>query len=141
VSDINIAGFETVDIAPPQLDPGNYSVTIQTAPVMDSTDDGKDFLPIDMVVVNGPNQKSGANPTGKIYRDRVYLTSAASWRIKSLLVASGLMSRDDKASPVAKGQFNTQQLVGSNFQINITPNRVERDGQVREYRNCQYVVD
>lgn len=133
---INLKGFEDTEVTPPMLDPGSYAVKITQAPVEEWDDQNRNYMDIYMMVVSGPQQKNGDAAAGKDTRDRIYLHTPKSWfRLKQLLVAAGLMERDDKESPMAKGDIDTDLLAGQSLQIEVSINM--RDG--KEYRNTQYV--
>ncbi len=139
--EINIPNFENVPTSFLQLDPGTYTVQIQD-PYEQKFENDKEFIEIHMTVKAGPNQKASdengsTDPSGKKIRDRVYLTGSAAWRLKRLLICSGLLSKDDKSSEMARGKINLDLLMASGpFQIKLTPNI--REG--REYRNVEYVI-
>lgn len=142
--ELNIPNFDQVQLAPPQLDPGTYTVNVQEKPTLERQDDGKQFLQINMVVMDGPAQQEAdpltgsKSPVGRKWRDRLYLVDGAYFRVKALLIAASILKRDDKSSAIAMGRFNTDLLVGAKFQIKLDPNVNPATG--KEYRNVTYVT-
>lgn len=152
---VNIANFENLSIKREQLDPGTYVVQIQD-PYTDkdgvagqtSFENDKEFFQLDYTVKAGPDQKeadenNSKSPVGKKIHDRVYLTGKAAFRLKQLLIASGILNRADKVSDIARGQnINLDMLLGSGtFQVKLTPNfRKDDAGNTREYRNVEIIV-
>jgi len=141
MAEINIPNFENTPLSFVQLDPGTYTVQIQD-PYEQKFENDKEFIQLELTVKAGPAQKQpdehgSTDPSGRKIRDRIYLTGNAAWRLKRLLVCSGLLARDDKSSAMAKGNINLDLLMASGpFQIKLTPNI--KDG--KEYRNVEYVV-
>jgi hypothetical protein len=141
--EINMEGFENISTSGfKMLDPGEYTARI-TEPPAQGFDNDKNYIEVHMEAVQGPPQKEVVNaetgskdPAGVPFRDRIYLTAAAAWRLKRLLVCAGLLARDDKASPMAKGKIQTDLLAGATVHVRMTPNI--RDG--KEYRNVEYII-
>lgn len=141
--EVNVPGFEDVDLSPPQLDPGEYTMNIyDKVQLRTAESSGKQYLEVPLKVVEGPEQQAPdpntgeTDATGRTMNDRVYLSQAALWRLKALLVASGLLARDDKDSPMAQGNINTDMLTGTTVQVKLTPQM----NNGREYRNVEYVI-
>jgi hypothetical protein len=140
--EISIPDFDKVALAPPQLDPGEYTVNIYDKPALENSDNGKDYLLVKMKVVEGADQKEEDPATGshsavgRTINDRVYLVDGAYFRVKRLLIATGLLSRDDKDSDTALGRFNSDALQGARLRIKVVPAMVNG----KEYRNVQYII-
>lgn len=141
---IQIEDFENVPVSAPRLDPGGpYTGKITEPPVLQTAENsGKQYVEVKTQVVDGPSQQeadpvTGSNsPQGLTFTDRYYTTKAASFRLKQLLIATGLLAKDDTESPMAKGQINTDILAGQQYQFNVSIQY--RDG--REYRNYEPVI-
>ena len=140
--EINIPNFDKADLTPPQIDVGTYDVNITQRPELKSNDKGNQYLEVQMTVLSGPDQTQ-ANPSngslnaaGRTIRDWVFLTESAAWRLKTLMVASGLLAREDTTSPMGKGSFNSDMLLGTKFQVAVTKRMYEG----KEYNQVQYVV-
>ena len=123
--EINIPDFENVELFT-LLDPGVYTFNIQELPTVEAAkSSGKPKLCFKAVVVDGPPQKqaggeNGTNPAGRMqYVSIPYEMKSV---IKQLLIATGLLRRDDKSSPMAKGQFNSDILQGTTFRATLVPN-------------------
>lgn len=152
---VNIPDFENLSIKREQLDVGTYVVQIQD-PYTDKDgvagqtsfdDKDREFIQIEYTVKQGPQQKEpdehgSKDPTGKKIRDRVYLTGKAAFRLKQILIASGILSRSDKDSPTAKGNINLDMLMGSGtFQVKLVPNLYkDQNGNQREGRGVEIIV-
>jgi hypothetical protein len=142
--EIHIPDFDKVSLQPPQLDCGTYTVNVQEKPTIESQSDGKQYIQLQMVVMGGPAQKEAdpatgnTSPVGRKWRDRLYLVDGAYFRVKALLIAAGILARDDKASAIAMGNFNSDLLVGTKFQIRLDPNINPQTG--KEYRNVVYIT-
>lgn len=143
MSMLNIPDFEKVELAPPQLDPGDYILNIVEDPkAITDPKSSNEYLEMQYQVVEGPNQQKpdpatgSVSPVGRKTRDRIYLTSNAYWRLKQAMICAGLLARDDTTSPIARGQFDPAMFMGCRMKVNISPNM--KDG--KEYRNINYVV-
>ncbi len=140
---IEIPNFDEVQLAPPRLDPGDYVATITEKPALEENQNGKPYLAVKMKIVEGPEQSDpdpatgSRSPAGRNWTDRLYLVDGAYFRVKQLLVAAGLLARDDHDSPMAKGKFNSDMLVGTTFNIRVTT-QMSKDG--KEYRNVDYII-
>jgi hypothetical protein len=123
--EINIPDFENTELFT-LLDPGVYTFNIQEPPLIEpAKSSGKPKLVFKAVVVDGPPQKTasganGNNPAGKMQFVSIPLELTSV--LKSLLIATGLLIRNDKTSPMAKGQFNSDILVGTTFRATLEPN-------------------
>lgn len=145
---VNFENFQDVPLTrAPMLDPGAYVVAIKSFEEKFS-EDGKSYLEMIYDVKEGPKQKKddgsgNFDPSGREIFDRVYLSANAAWRVKQLLVAGGILSKDDKTSPMAKGQdINLDLLMSAGpFKIKLTP-RLYKDqgGNQKEARNVEFVV-
>lgn len=139
---INIPKFEEVTVSAPRLDPGQYVVNITEKPSLEENQNGKPYLALTMKVIEGPEQQQedpgtgSKSPAGRTVKDRLYLVDGAYFRVKQLLIASGLLARDDTESPMAHGQFNSDMLVGTRFSINLTAQM----NNGKEYRNVDYII-
>lgn len=141
---INIENFENVALSAPRLDPGGpYTGKIIEPPKLQTAEgSGKQYLEVHTQVVEGPEQQEAdpstgsKDPTGTTFSDRYYLSEKAAFRLKQLLVATGLLAKDDNESPMAKGQINSDILAGQQykFQVSIQLNNG------REYRNYEPIV-
>jgi len=140
--ELSIPNFEEVSVGSLRLDPGEYVVNIQDKPEVKENRNGKPYLEVNMTIVEGPEQQepdpsSGSkDPAGRNIRDNLYLVDGAYFRIKQLLVASGILARDDNESPIARGQFNTDILVGTRFTVRLST----RMNNGKEYRDVAYVI-
>ena len=147
--DITIDGFEEVAVGGQRLDPGGpYTFVISERPElkdfdpsrdMETDSDYKPYLEIRFKVIDGPEQEEpnssgGTNPAGMIHVQRFYLK--ARWGIKRLLIATGILSRDDTESPVAKGKFNTDMLYNCKLQGIVKAEMYNN----REYRNVEPII-
>lgn len=138
MAEITIDNFENVEVAPPQLDPGDYKFNIREEPEVKTSNNGKPYLDVNLTVVDGPAQQNGESPVDRTVHDRVYLVEGAYWRIKQLLIAAGLLDPNDKESPLARGKFNTAILVGAMVGATVQIQKNPENG--REYRNYQYTA-
>lgn len=123
------------------LDPGVYTVVVKSFESKFEND--KEYLAMVYETKEGPKQKDTNFPDaeGREIFDRVYLTNEAAWRLKQLLVATGLLARDDKDSEMAKGDINLDQLMsGGAFRIRLTT-RLYKDqgGNQKEARNVEFL--
>lgn len=141
--EINIENFENVSLGAPRLDPGGpYEGQITDAPEMKQSDSGKPYLEVKTKVLDGPQQQEpdpetdSHSPVGREFTDRYYLNERAAFRVKQLLVATGLLSKDDKESPMAKGSFNSDLLAGQKYKFQVTTQM----NNGREYRNYEPIV-
>jgi hypothetical protein len=115
---INLPGMENTEVSGGMLDPGaGYVVNIQEAPVLKTAKTGTPQLEVRMTVISGPTQKDGSNPAGRKIVDFIALTAV--FRIKQLLIAAGLLNRNDKVSDMARGMFDTDILIGQKFSVNV----------------------
>lgn len=126
MAEIEIDGFEEISISNfKPLDPGSYTFVIPERPKKVADDADKPYIEIQMKVVEGPAQQEpdpetgSTSPEGLVMRDRYYLTPAAKWRIKKLLVACGIITRDDKDSPIARGKFDLDIFTGARFAAKV----------------------
>lgn len=140
---INLPNFDKVELAPPQLDPGEYMMSIPEKPDIKSNQNGKQYIEVPMKVIEGPQQQKpdpgtgSTDPTGRVVKDRYYLSEGAEFRIKRLLVATGILARDDKESPLARGEgINTDMLIGAKMPVNVT---IQLNNG-KEYRNYDPIV-
>lgn len=145
--DIDIPGFEDVELAPPMLDPGTYVFNIQEEPQMKTSDNDKQYLEVKLVCLEGPPQSTpdpatGSNlAAGRKMTDRLYFVDGAFFRVKSLLICAGLLKRDDKESDMARGKFNSSVLVGARLNCRIETNSYKNAaGEDREGRNVVYLT-
>lgn len=144
---VNIPDFESVEVAPPRLDIGKgYVGNIVELPVIKHQDENdsssKQYIEVKVKILEGPPQSEmdpvtgSPSPTGRSMTDRLYLVPGAFFKVKQLLVSAGLIARNDKDSPMAKGQIALDALIGAKFPFNIVASM--KDGT--EYRNIQYVI-
>jgi hypothetical protein len=118
--EINIPDLENTELNV-LLDPGVYTFNIQEMPTVEpAKSSGKDVLKFKAVVMDGQPQKNGANPAGRVMFNNIPLELKSV--VKQLLIACGLLRRDDKTSPMAKGNFNTDILLGATFRATVEPN-------------------
>ena len=143
--EIIIDEFEDVSVGGQRLDPGAYTFVISEKPEVKDLDpnqplgDQKPYLEVKCKVVDGPEQEeinsSGSkSPVGMVHTQRFYLN--AKWNIKRLLIATGLLNREDKESPMAKGRFNTDMLYNQKFSGGI---KIDNYGG-KDYRNVEPTV-
>jgi len=144
---VNIPEFDHVDIAPPRLDVGKgYEGNIIELPTVkqqvENDPTSKSYIEVKIKVLGGPDQQDpdpgtgSKSPAGRTITDRLYLTPGAYFKIKQLLVSAQLMARNDKDSPLAKGQIPLEILMGARFPFDIVASM--KDGV--EYRNVQYTI-
>ncbi len=140
--EITIEGFDEVAVGFKYFDPGEYTVNVTEKPTIETNDNGKTFIALTMKILEGPQQQEvhpetgSKDPRGGTIKDRLYLVDKAYFRVKQLLVAAGILTRDDKTSPIAKGKFSTDILMGTRFTIKYDVSM--RDG--KEYRETTYVI-
>lgn len=139
---INIPNFDEVTVSAPKLDPGEYMVNITEKPELKENQNGKPYLEIIMKVIEGPEQQQadpatgGTDPAGRKVTDRLYLVDGAYFRVKQLLISAGILARDDKDSPLARGEFNSDVLVGARMPIKLSAQM----NNGKEYRNVDYII-
>lgn len=144
---VNIPEFDHVEVAPPRLDIAKgYVGNIVELPTIKKQDENdptsKTFIEVKIKVLEGPEQQDpdpgtgSKSPAGRTITDRLYLTPGAYFKVKQLLVSAQLLARNDKESPLAKGQIPLEILVGVRFPFDIVASM--KDGV--EYRNVQYVI-
>lgn len=144
---VNIPNFADVNVGGGEgwLDAGIYTVNIQAAPQVNPPKPGKQFsqIELDMVVTDGPDQQKESpmtgttNPTGRTVKDWLSLSPKAAWRIKLLLIASGLLDRNDKDSDVARGNWDTEELIGCTFQVELVEG-INNKG--KPIRDVNYII-
>lgn len=120
---ITLPDFQNATVGNEPLVDGIYTVNVPTSPTREMKGD-KVSLKFTFKVVAGPDQKSpGENgtlsPIGRELHDFIPLQANCMWRMKRLLVAAGLMARDDKSSALAMGEFDTDSLIGNTFQVKV----------------------
>ncbi len=139
---VQMPDFENVELQPPSLDAGTYEGNIVEKPDLDQTEDGKQFITVLVQATDGPDQMKPHPVTGSMkvegrtVRTRVYLTKAAAWRVKQLLVCAGLLARDDAQSPMAKGNINTDMLLGTHVKFEVS----KRMANGNEYSDVQWII-
>lgn len=142
--EITIDNFESVSLSNVQLDPGTPYMGQISEPPKIQQDDGKAWLEITTRVVEGPEQTEAdpatgsKNPEGVEFTDRYYISQAAAWRIKKLLVATGLLAKDDTASPMAQGKFNSDILTGKRYPFSVELQINPKNGKT--YRRFDPIV-
>lgn len=143
MAQITMPDFDKTELSPPSLDAGDYEVNVTEKPEYVVPDDGgKQYLTLVMQATAGPEQSKPhpvdgtTSAAGRTIRDRIYLTKEAGWRLKAALVSAGILARDDKESPLAKGNINSDILMGAHLKIQVTKRM--KDGN--EYSNVTYVV-
>lgn len=143
MAEIQIADFDKVELSPPRLDVGSgYVFGVENVQILENEKNNNKYLEVTLRCVEGPDQTEAdpitglASPKGRVIKDRVYLTEGAKWRVKALLIASGLLARDDKTSEIARGHFDSDILLGSTVQCSIESQMNEG----KEYRNVVYSV-
>lgn len=143
MAEINIENFESVSLGAPRLDPGGpYEGQITDTPEVKTSDSGKSYLEVKTRVLEGPEQQEpdpetdSHSPAGREFTDRYYLNERAAFRLKRLLVATGLLAKDDKDSPMAKGQFNSDMLAGQKYKFQVSTQM----NNGKEYRNYDPIV-
>lgn len=139
--EISIPNFEDVSVGTLRLDPGVYVVNVQDKPEIKENRNGKPYLELNMTVVDGPEQSApdgtgSTSPVGRNIRDNLYLVDGAYFRIKQVLVAAGILARDDNTSPIARGQFNSDILVGTRFTVRLEAQM----NNGKQYNNVVYVI-
>jgi hypothetical protein len=121
--EVNIPDFENTKLNS-LLDPGVYTFTIKDPPTLEpAQSSGKLKLVYKAEVLDGPPQKDdGANPAGRVQFVTIpdFMDTGRS-RVKQLLISAGFLRRDDKESPMARGNFNTDDLVGAIFKAVLEP--------------------
>lgn len=137
--EIIIDEFEDVNVGGQRLDPGTYTFIINEKPQVKDMETEKPYMEVKMKVIDGPPQEdtnsSGTNnPQGMIHTQRFYLN--AKFNVKRLLISTGLLSRDDTESPIAKGRFNTDDLFNLKFQGTVKSEIYNG----REYRNVEPII-
>jgi hypothetical protein len=141
---ISIEGFESVPLSAPQLDPGGpYTGKIVDTPKLQTSENsGKQYLEVRTQVLEGPQQEEAdpatgsKDPAGVTFSDRYYTSKAASFRLKQLLVACGILDKNDTESPMAKGNINSDILAGAQYKFNV---RIQMNNG-REFRNYEPIV-
>jgi len=140
----NLNGFEDINVSGMKLlDPGVYSLQIDKVPESAYDDKGQEYLTVHYTVLDGPQQQEpdperGTSPVGMAYQDRVYMTPKALWRFKALLIAAQLLDKNDKGSPMAKGQgIDSDTLMGRTVRAQIDVNVNPNTG--KEYRNLTFL--
>ena len=139
---INLPSFPDTELAAPRLDPGEYTMNIPEKPIVETNQNGKQYLAVKYKVLEGPDQEKedpgtgSKSPAGRVVTDRFYLVEGAEFRIKRLLVAAGILARDDKESPMARGEINTDVLVGARLPVSVT---IQMNNG-KEYRNYDPIV-
>lgn len=143
MAEVELTGFEDVDVSSfVRLDPGQYTMVIPERPVIEKQEDGKQYINLPMKVVDGPEQQEvlpstgSTSPIGITVNDRYYLTDNAKWRVKKLLVSCGIITRDDKSSPIAQGKFDLDVFMGAKFPCNVG---IQMNNG-KEYRNYDPVI-
>lgn len=139
--EIIIPNMEDAEIFSAQLDPGaGYLFNIQELPKVIQAKTGTTQLEVTFTVISGPDQKvtnpetGTLSPTGKKIKDFIAFT--AQFRMKQLLVACGLLARDDKTSEMAKGKFNSDILLGQKCGGSIEAEMY----QEKERRRIKYAI-
>ena len=135
--------FDKAEAGFPRYDDGVYEFNVQEEPTI-VTDKGKPFMQLAAVCVKGPAQKDSSDPAGRPMRDRLYLTPASLWRVKTLLIAGGRLSRDDKESDMAKGRFGPDAFIGITFKCKISTREGQDDNGVptgKFYNDFEYLAD
>jgi len=140
-----LTGFETVTISKPVLDAGAYIFLCEKEPT-DEWDDKKDleYLAFEYKVLDGPPQEKedpefGTSAAGRTASERVYLDSKNKWKLKKLMVAMGLLDRNDTTSDRARGNFGTEIFAGQTFHATIVHN-TGKDG-TGLYANINPVIE
>lgn len=130
---VEIADFQNAKVYT-MLDAGVYTVAINEEPAVGQTSNGNPRIEVTMEVADGPTQQSGENPAGRIVKDFIPLKLAS--KIKALLLAAGLLQRDDTTSEIATGSFDTSILYGTRFQVRLSHRMYEGKPQL----DVNYVV-
>jgi len=133
--------FANIPVGKAQLDPGAYIFNIQEEPTDEFDNDQKEYLQMVYHVVDGPPQQVedaefGTSPVGRTFKERLYLETKSLWKLKSLLIACGMLDRNDKTSDIARGVFDTADLVGKTFNATVAKTTSKKDG--KEYTNLNY---
>ena len=129
------------------LDPGIYQLNCMTEPVMSTTKNGFTQIEYEFTVLEGPEQKiefgaGGKSPVGRTVKDWIVVIpttpdkKGTEWKLKSLLVAMGIITRDDKTSAIARGQFGTSVFVGGKFLCRVVADMWEG----KEKRKLEYMA-
>lgn len=141
---INMPDFDQIELQPPSLDAGTYEGNIVEKPQVKSTEgeDPKQYLEVKIQVTDGPPQSKphpvtgNTSAEGRTITNRVYLTQASAWRLKALLVCAGLLDRGDTSSPLAKGNINSDMLLGTHVKFEAS----KRMSNGNEYTDIQWIV-
>lgn len=139
--EITLDKFEDVTVGGIRLDVGGpYAMVIHEKPELVDMETDKPYMAMKLKCLSGPDQEetnnSGTNsPTGLIIPQRVYLN--AKFIVKRYLIATGLLTRDDNESPMAKGRFNTDMLFNKKFNAIIKAEMYEG----KERRNVEAIID
>lgn len=142
--EITIDDFESVSLSNVQLDPGGpYMAQISEPPKLEGAGETP-YLALSFRVVEGPEQleadpaTGSKSPEGTECTDRYYLSKAAAWRVKKLLVSTGVLNKDDSDSPMAKGNFNSDILTGKRFPFMVELQTNTKTG--RTYRKYDPII-
>jgi len=138
---VNIENFDDVDVdSYRMLDPGVYTVNVQEEPTVKMSKNNNQQLELTMKVIEGVDQKEAdpstgsKSPAGRVVKD--WIAFKAAFRIKKLLIAAGILRRDDRDSDIAKGKFETGMLIGTKFQIKLVADSYNG----KEQRKVEYVI-
>lgn len=139
--EITLEKFEEVSVGGIRLDVGGpYDLVIHEKPELVDMETDKPYMQLRVKCLSGPDQEdpnnSGTNsPVGLVVAQRVYLN--AKFIVKRYLIATGLLTREDTESPMAKGKFNTDMLFNKKFKGMIKAEMY--DG--KERRNVEAIID
>jgi hypothetical protein len=114
---VEIPDFENTKVFT-LLDPGVYNVEVDGIPLVENNKKGNPQIIMTMTVTDGPTQQTGDNPFGRKIKD--FIPFALSTKVKALLLACGVLTRDDTTSEIAKGGFDTEILMGARLQVRLT---------------------
>ncbi len=139
--EITLDKFEEVTVGGIRLDVGGpYDMVIHEKPELVDMGTDKPYMLLKIKCLSGPDQEetnnSGSNsPVGLVISQRVYLN--AKFIVKRYLIATGLLTRDDTESPLAKGNFNTDMLQNKRFKGVIKSEMYDQ----KERRNVEAIID
>jgi hypothetical protein len=142
MAQIQIPNFDEVSVSAPKLDPGEYVANIDDKPELKENQNGKPYLEIKLKIIEGPQQAQpdpgtgSTDPAGRTIYDRLYMVDGAYFRVKQLLISAGILARDDKESPLARGEFNSDILAGARLPIKVSAQM----NNGKEYRNVDYII-
>src|SRR3990172_10173825 len=105
---VNFPGFDDVSVFSSYTPPvGTYVVVVDGVPEINVE---KEQLMVKLKIVAAKNLQNQADTEGKVFTDYLSMKKTAWWKTKALLVASGILAKDDTTSQVARGDWDTEIL-------------------------------